>query len=43
MLTFGVERSGTEIYRLTDEYEKVFNGTQDAMFLVQVLEDGSFR
>lgn len=32
-----------EISRLTDEYEKVFNGTQDAMFLIQVLEDGSFR
>lgn len=32
-----------EISRLTDEYEKVFNGTQDAMFLIKVLEDGSFR
>lgn len=32
-----------EISRLTDQYEKVFNGTQDAMFLIRVLEDGSFR
>ncbi len=32
-----------EISRLTDEYEKVFNGTQDAMFLIRVLKDGSFR
>lgn len=32
-----------EISRLTDEYERVFNGTQDAMFLVKVLETGEFR
>jgi histidinol-phosphatase (PHP family) len=32
-----------EISRLTSEYEKVFNGTQDAMFLIQVMEDGVFR
>jgi len=32
-----------EISRLTREYEKVFNGTQDAMFLIQVMEDGVFR
>lgn len=31
------------ISRLTSEYEKVFNGTQDAMFLIQVMEDGVFR
>lgn len=31
-----------EISRLTKEYEKVFNGTQDAMFLIKVLDDGSF-
>ena len=32
-----------EISRLTKEYEKVFNGTQDAMFLMTVLENGEFR
>ncbi|MDF1618037.1 sensor domain-containing diguanylate cyclase [Petrocella sp. FN5] len=31
-----------EISRLTEEYEKVFNGTQDAMFLMRVLENGEF-
>jgi histidinol-phosphatase (PHP family) len=39
----GLKEAEREISRLTDEYEKVFNGTQDAMFLIQVLEDGSFR
>lgn len=28
---------------LTKEYEKVFNGTQDAMFLIKVLENGEFK
>lgn len=32
-----------EISRLTEEYERVFNGTQDAMFLIRVLESGEFR
>lgn len=32
-----------EISRLTNEYEKVFNGTQDAMFLIKVTEDGRFQ
>lgn len=32
-----------EITRLTKEYEKVFNGTQDAMFLIKVLENGTFQ
>ena len=32
-----------EISRLTKEYEKVFNGTQDAMFLIKVLENGAFQ
>lgn len=32
-----------EITRLTKEYEIVFNGTQDAMFLIKVLESGEFR
>ena len=31
-----------EISRLTEEYEKVFNGTQDAMLLIKVLENGEF-
>ena len=31
-----------KISQLTREYEKVFNGTQDAMFLMKVNEDGSF-
>ena len=31
-----------EISRLTEEYEKVFNGTQDAMFLIKILENGGF-
>ncbi len=32
-----------ELSRLTKEYEKVFNGTLDAMFLVSVLENGDFH
>lgn len=32
-----------EITRLTEEYEKVFNGTQDAMFLIEVKGDREFR
>ena len=28
---------------LSHEYEKVFNGTQDALFLIEVLGDGRFR
>ena len=32
-----------EIAQLASEFETVFNGTQDAMFLIQVLEDGSLR
>lgn len=31
-----------EILRLTKEYEKVFNGTQDAMFLIKVLGNNDF-
>ncbi|MGB3366623.1 MAG: diguanylate cyclase [Acidaminobacteraceae bacterium] len=31
-----------EILRLTNEYEKVFNGTQDAMFLIEVLGKNNF-
>ncbi len=32
-----------QVQRLSDEYEKVFNGTQDAMVLVALDADGSFR
>ena len=32
-----------ELSRISSEFEKVFNGTQDAMFLVQVVEPGEFR
>ncbi|MGM0380092.1 MAG: PAS domain-containing protein, partial [Bacillota bacterium] len=32
-----------EISELSEEYEKVFNGTQDAMFLMEVLKDGEFK
>ena len=32
-----------EILRLTKEYETVFNGTQDAMFLIKVLKNRKFR
>ena len=32
-----------ELTRLSDEYEKVFNGTQDAMFLMKVVDNGEFR
>lgn len=31
-----------ELLRLTNEYEKVFNGTQDSMFLIEVLATGQF-
>ncbi len=32
-----------KISQLAEEYEKVFNGTQDAMFLINVLGTGNFR
>lgn len=32
-----------EVERLSKEYERVFNGTQDAMFLVQVCANDSFK
>lgn len=32
-----------EINRLSNEYEKVFNGTQDAMFLIKVIDCDKFR
>ena len=38
----GLKNAEKEISRLKEEYEKVFNGTQDAMFLIKVLENGNF-
>ena len=38
-----LKQTEQELMRLADEYEKVFNGTQDAMFLMRVTEDGNFR
>lgn len=32
-----------ELRRVSSEFEKVFNGTQDAMFLVRVSDSGEFR
>lgn len=32
-----------KLSRLTKEYERVFNGTQDAMFLIEVLKNGGYR
>ena len=32
-----------ELKTLAEDYEKVFNGTQDAMFLIEVEEGGNFR
>jgi len=38
----GLKNAEKEISRLKEEYEKVFNGTQDAMFLIKVLLNGDF-
>ena len=38
-----LKRTEKEIHRLKEEYKKVFNGTQDAIFLMRVLENGEFR
>ena len=38
-----LKQAEKEISRLSAEYEKVFNGTQDALFLIKVLENGEFR
>ncbi len=35
--------SERKLLELSDEYEKVFNGTQDAMFLVEIEQNGTFR
>lgn len=38
-----LKESEIKISRLTKEYEKVFNGTQDAMFLIEVADNNKFR
>lgn len=38
-----LKESEKEISRLSNEYEIVFNGTQDAMSLIRVLKNGEFR
>ena len=38
-----LKQAEADIRRLSDEYEKVFNGTQDAMFLIRVAENNRFR
>ncbi len=38
-----LKNAENEISRLKEEYEKVFNGTQDAMFLIKVFENGNFK
>lgn len=37
-----LKESEKALLRLSREYEIVFNGTQDAMFLIQVIKDGEF-
>ncbi|HCX64467.1 MAG TPA: sensor domain-containing diguanylate cyclase [Eubacteriaceae bacterium] len=37
------KKAEEEIARISEEYEKVFNGTQDAMFLIEVTKDNGFR
>lgn len=39
----GLKKAEAEISRLKEEYETIFNGTQDAMFLIRVLGKGDFR
>lgn len=38
-----LKRTEKEIHRLKEEYEKVFHGTQDAIFLIRVLKNCEFR
>lgn len=38
-----LKHTESELTRMANEYEKVFNGTQDAMFLIKVLKEGGFR
>ncbi len=38
-----LKNTETKLKKLSDEYEQIFNGTQDALFLIQVLDDNTFR
>ena len=38
-----LKKTELELSRLSEEYGKVFNGTQDAMFLMSVSKEGEFR
>ncbi len=38
-----LKETESELSRISSEFEKVFNGTQDAMFLVRVTDSGEFR
>lgn len=38
-----LKRTERELQELNDEYERIFNGTQDSVFLVEVLGPGKFR
>ncbi len=38
-----LKQTELELSRLSEEYGKVFNGTQDAMFLMSVSKEGEFR
>ena len=38
-----LKQAENEIRNLSDEYERVFNGTQDAMFLIGVTDNNQFR
>jgi len=37
------KKAELDIQKLSDEYERIFNGTQDAMFLLEVDENNEFR
>lgn len=39
----GYKKMEKKMMRLADEYQDIFNGTQDAMFLMEVLGDSKFR
>jgi len=38
-----LKKAEKRLKMILDEYEQIFHGTQDAMFLVEVLENGTFR
>lgn len=39
----GLKETESKLMRMAREYERVFNGTQDAMFLIKVLKAGDFQ